>query len=58
MFLAFNLMDFITVAKIASEVIAPYVKQMDRDGKFTDEVVESLFSNGVSLWCFLCVSKL
>lgn len=35
------------VAKIASEVIAPYVKQMDRDGKFTDEVVESLFSNGL-----------
>lgn len=51
-------MDFVTVAKIASEVIAPYVKQMDRDGKFTDEVVESLFSNGVSLWFFLCVSNL
>lgn len=37
-----------SVAKLATQVIAPYVKKMDIQQSFEMEVVEALFSNGVS----------
>lgn len=38
-----------TVAKLANQEIAPYVKQMDSQQSFVSSVVDTLFSNGVIL---------
>lgn len=38
------------MAKIASETVAPYIKKMEKEQKIADEVLQSLFSNGVSLF--------
>lgn len=37
-----------TVARLAQEQIAPYVREMDDSGKLKESIVNSLFENGVS----------
>ena len=39
-----------SVAKLANQVIAPYVRKMDHQQYFEPEVIEALFSNGVWHW--------
>lgn len=36
-----------SVAKLASEQIAPYVKKMDEEATMDPEVIKMLFDNGV-----------
>jgi len=38
-----------TVSKLAQQVIAPFVKKMDNQQSFEPDVVDALFSNGVSM---------
>lgn len=37
-----------TVSKLANQVIAPFVKKMDNQQYFEQDVVDALFSNGVN----------
>jgi hypothetical protein len=37
------------VAKLASQIIAPFVKKMDIQQSFEPDVVNALFSNGVRI---------
>lgn len=37
------------VAKLAQEQIAPFVREMEKNGRFTDSVIKTLFENGVSI---------
>ncbi|XP_019866288.1 short/branched chain specific acyl-CoA dehydrogenase, mitochondrial isoform X1 [Aethina tumida] len=36
-----------TVAKLAQEQIAPFVREMEKNGRFTDSVIKTLFENGL-----------
>ncbi|XP_018578394.1 short/branched chain specific acyl-CoA dehydrogenase, mitochondrial isoform X2 [Anoplophora glabripennis] len=36
-----------TVAKLAKEQIGPYVREMEKNGKFKDSVIKMLFDNGL-----------
>lgn len=38
-----------SVAKLASQIIAPFVKKMDIQQSFEPDVVNALFSNGVRI---------
>ena len=36
------------VARLAREQISPYVRDMEKEGKFKQAVIDALFSNGVN----------
>lgn len=38
----------LSVGKLAREEIGPYVREMERDGKLKQSVIDTLFQNGVS----------
>ena len=44
-----------SVAKLASQVIAPFVKKMDIQQSFEPDVVNALFSNGVIHLCHILI---
>lgn len=43
---------FIAAARLATEKIGPYVRQMENEGKVHDSVLSMLFENGVIFFIF------